>query len=378
MVDIMADPERAWQMAMSLYFQEVDYHGLGQIFRRWNVKGTENQNGTWIEWNQVPELCQKDVKYYVYKVVESRRKQREWEDYVRRESIERSKTVSKKDEAPQTEMPSENSLNFEEKDSVGPKSDNWSKKNFNKRVGNIGNEELNPSQWVLERVPYPLAQNQPVSAPTPTDENTNIARWKKVGNLSHLILRDTHLRWVDEEYDPYFSQKDKEVRKLEEMWWKNQDGTIKKPLNDEVSRLDTYERDRVHRANRWMQNRNKFSVSTQKTLRKFRDFLRQQGTRNNFLICPASWAKNRREIVEDTISEAELDEIWEEEMEVDEESDKEWDEEEEERVNPWDRTDAEIEAELPKKKTNAKKKKKLDNIFESGTAVASKPRRKKN
>ena len=90
MVDIMADPERAWQSSMRHYFQEVDYHGLAQLFRKWYVKGTENKNGTWIDWNQVPENCQKEVKTYVLKVVESRRKQKEWEDYVRRESLEMS------------------------------------------------------------------------------------------------------------------------------------------------------------------------------------------------------------------------------------------------------------------------------------------------
>ena len=376
MVDIMADPERAWQTAMRVYFKEVDYHGLGQIFRKWNVRGTENQNGTWIDWNQVPDNCQKDVKSYVQKVVESRRKQKEWEDFVRRESIERSVNPDgNPQETPSNDL-DEKSLTFEERE-LAAKTENWNKKNYSKRASSSTVDEVNPSQWVLDRVPYSLAQQQ--QQQTQADDNSlaNITRWKKVGNLSHLILRDTHLRWVDEEYDPNYYAHEKDWRIQEERWWKNEDGTVRRPTNEENSRVDTYEAQRVNRANRWMSNRNKLSAPTQKTLRKFRDFLRQQTSRNNFLICPASWAKNRQEIPEEGTYEMD-DELWVEEDIVDgtEEDDKEWnmDEEEEEQVNPWNRT-TEGEEEKPvvkKKKAKGKKKAvaKTESVFESGTAVA--------
>jgi hypothetical protein len=429
MVDIMADPERAWQSSMRHYFQEVDYHGLAQLFRKWYVKGTENKNGTWIDWNQVPENCQREVKTYVFKVVESRRKQKEWEDYVRRESLEMShqqmmqQQGHQQDKQPNQlegvpEQPvsmtgQEGSFTFEEREHI-TKNENWGKKSFHKRVANPTVDETNPSQWVLDRVPYPLAQQtqQGGQGEENVEQRANdgataaamMSRWKKVGNLSHLILRDTHLRWVDEEYDESYFEKDKKWREQEESWWKDSNGTIKKMRDDELSRLDTMERQRIQKAHQWMKNRNKFSTQNQKTLRRFRDFLRLQTSRNSILICPASWAKQsnmasqRGKTENDGDEEIDEDDVSQQQPEYpsyqDRTDEDDNDDDDAKPVNPWDRTGEDDDSSTKKRSKkkvgqkkcaiNADKKgkgkeKKGATIFESGIAVQKTKRgRKKN
>lgn len=386
MVDIIADPERAWQNAMRTYFQDVDYHGLGQIFRKWNVRGTENQNGTWVDWSQVPEKCQNDVKTYVQKVVETRRKQKEWEEFVRRETFEREAQIQNFRQTLDNEdntNPNESTLTFEEREQI---KNERSKKSFAKRVASSNMEEQNPSQWVLDRVPYPLMQNQVVQEQA--DDKVSMARWKKVGNLSHLILRDSNLRWIDEEYDENYSVKEKVWREKEEGWWRNDDGSIKQIKDEETSQIESLQRERLIKAHQWTRNKNKFSLNSQKTLRKFRDFIRQQGVRNNFLICPGSWAKTRNYILEDaTLDNEDLneDDMWNESVHEDttiDDDDDNWDndDEEEDKVNPWDRTNTDEPAKIPRvrkkkgEKTQTSKQtkpKKLEKIFESGTATTS-------
>ena len=308
----------------------------------------------------------------------------------------------------------EGSFTFEERDHI-TKNENWGKKSFHKRVANPTVDEANPSQWVLDRVPYPLAQAQTQPNPVGNDkvgqQQTNegtattaaamMSRWKKVGNLSHLILRDTHLRWVEEEYDENYFKKEKEWRAQEESWWKDSDGNLKKVQDDELSRVDTMERQRIQKAHQWMKNRNKFSSQNQKTLRRFRDFLRLQTSRNSILICPASWAKQNQMASQRAQAQLEEDED-DDENDVQNQDEEyppsyqertdEYDENEDaEPVNPWDRTGEDDEP-TTKKRTKKTvgckkcaigdaqpKKKKGAAIFESGIAVQKTKRgRKKN
>lgn len=291
---LIEKPEYSWIVAMQLYFQEVDYHGLGQILRKWNVRGTENQNGTWIDWEQVPELCQKMVKEYVCKVIESRKKQKEWEEYVRITNLTRG-LEQKIDETI-----------FEEKENKVLKVDsihsgNWNRKNFPKRT-NV--DEIQSSQYVLNRVPYPLQVNK----------DDNMSRWKKIGNLNNFTLKNTDIRWMDEEYDPNIIIQERIWQQSEEEWWKQE----KRDLNEE----------RIKRAEQWIQKRQTFSTQSQKILRRFRDFIKQQNTYKNFLICPSSWTTLYKE------EESQLEEDEEEKLEEEEEIEEV---EVEDEINPWDK-----------------------------------------
>lgn len=365
MATVVAEKDDSWQDLMRTYFQEADYHTLGAILRNWSIRGTENQNGTWIDWAKVPDDCQNEVERYVHTVVKSRREQKEWEERVRMEVAEKKNHWNPSANMSQDKSQNDDqSYTYEEKTEMGEKSQQNSQQSWVNRKGVPRNvttiDEPTASQWVLDRVPYQLKDTAP-----------NQPKWKKIGNLEGYVVYDEGLIWQEEEDDPSILQQNSIWRQREEAWWKI---SPRENLNSNDSK------ERVLRAQEWMKNRRKFSLHSQKILKYVRDFVRSQGIRRHFLICPESWEGGQWA---EEGEEAEMEEPTAPVLEDDDGEDEPrlWADDEEEDVwaqNPFqNRQTEEMEKKTDKKKkrkTGGGRKKKgvSEEIFASGTSVQKK------
>lgn len=346
--------DEGWQGLMRTYFQDADYHTLGAILRNWDICGTENQNGTWIDWGRVPEDCQNEVEKFVQTVVESRKEQKNWETKVRMIAADKKNQMVNEG----GEKSDDRSFTYEEREGI----DKSQQQSWVNRKGVPRNlhtmDEPTASQWVLDRVPYQLKNN-----------SENQQKWKKIGSLDGYVVYDEGLIWENEEDDIEVIHQQEIWRKREEAWWK-----ISPREN-----LAGDSKERVLRAQEWMKNRRKFSLHSQKIMKHVRDFVRSQGIRRHFLICPEFFVHETGD------AEVFIDEEEEEEHVVGQEDVDEdpslWcrDDEEEEDVwakNPFQNRQTEEEEVKPKKKRKTAKPKKKksvsEKIFSSGTAVEKK------
>lgn len=263
-----------WQKLMCIYFRNEDYHAIGVILRNWGIQGTENQNGTWIDWNLVPVDCQQTVEKYVNTVVKARKEQKEWEEHVRLSTSDR-KNIEDVTATLEKNKYNSHSFTYEERD-VGLSSAPHSKTRQSWVHGIARNihtsDDPTASQWVLNRVPYQLIPN--------TEQNQQ--KWKKIGNLSGYVVSEQTLIWEDDMEDPNIINQYARWRQREEVLWK------KVFPNKKEDCLLKHSKDRILRAQYWMKNRRKYSLHSQKIMKYIRNFVHSHNERHHFFICPES------------------------------------------------------------------------------------------